>query len=261
MRARGHRPSQARLPRRSWYDSPWRIAGHTLTATCTIAVVALVLAMAVVPRLAGGAALTVLTGSMQPTLNPGDVVVTRAVTPSEVCSEVPVGTIVTFLPEPNDPALITHRVVGKTIGTFEDGTACRLITQGDHNSARDEPVSPEQVRGVFLYGLPAVGWVRQWVGDNVQLVAVVVAAAVIAYGLWTGVRRPRTRVLSVPGSAPSLTSVTPAPPQQAGDAVREQELRERELVLRERELVLRERELALRCEPAHDPTISVPSEA
>ncbi len=245
--------------RRAWYDSPWRIAGHALSATATIAVVALVLALAVVPRLLGGASLTVLTGSMEPTFRPGDVVVTRGITAQEVCADVAVGTVVTFLPEPGDPSLITHRVVGKTIGTFDDGTSCRLITQGDANSARDAPVSPEQVRGVFLYGLPGLGWVRQWVGQNLTLLAVVGAAALVGYGLWSGSRRPRTRVLSLP--VPAAAPAAPTPPVAAPGDEREIDLRERELVLRERELAVRERELALRTAGRPDPSATVTNEA
>lgn len=257
--------------RPAWYDSPWRIAGHAVSAALTIVVLAAVVALLVVPRVTGGASLTVLTGSMEPSLRPGDVVVTRGIDVDQVCSEVAIGTIVTYLPNPGDPALITHRVVGKTVGTFEDGTSCRLITQGDNNSAVDDPVSPAQVRGVFLYGLPKLGWARQWVGDNVQAVLVAAAVALVGYGLWSTTRRPRTRVLALPGSAPAgATNPTgagggpsPQPPGPwPGDpvsTVREQELRERELAVRERELALREQELALRTEP--DPSHPVTSEA
>lgn len=257
--------------RPAWYDSPWRIAGHAVSAALTIVVLAVVVALVVVPRVTGGASLTVLTGSMEPSLRPGDVVVTRGIDADQVCSEVSIGTIVTYLPNPGDPALITHRVVGKTVGTFEDGTSCRLITQGDNNSAVDDPVSPAQVRGVFLYGLPKLGWARQWVGDNTQMVLVAGAVALVAYGLWSTTRRPRTRVLTVPGTAPAGTTTPagggPHPPAGApwpGDPVssaREQELRERELAVRERELALREQELALRIVPDPDPSHPVTSEA
>lgn len=237
----GRRPVGQRL-RTPWYDSPWRIVGTALSSAATVAVVALVVALVVVPRLVGGASLTVLTGSMEPSLSPGDVVVTQGVDVDEVCTDVSVGTVVTFLPEPDDPALITHRVVGKTIGTFDDGTSCRLVTQGDTSSAADDPVSPAQVRGVLLYALPKLGWAQQWATGNPQGLLTVGAVALVAYGLWTS-RRPRSSVLVVPGGAPAQPDVAPQPAQ--GEA-RELELRERELAVRERELALREHELALR---------------
>lgn len=245
--------------RRPWYDSPWRIAGRVISSTLTVVVLGLVVALVVVPRLTGGASLTVLTGSMEPTFRPGDLVVVRGVSEDEVCAQVPVGTVVTFQAEPGDPALITHRVVGKTIGTFDDGTSCRLVTQGDNNSATDDPVSPAQVRGVFLYGLPKAGWVRQWVTEHVQIVGLLAAAAVAVYLLWPGSRRSTTRVLSVPPSGVPAAGLPAAPAAPVPDD-RERGLRERELDLREREIALRERELVLRAgEP--EPSTSVTSEA
>ncbi|WP_158370135.1 signal peptidase I [Cellulosimicrobium cellulans] len=249
----------------AWYDSPWRIAGHAVGTALALVLIGLVLALAVVPRLSGGASLTVLTGSMEPTFAPGDVIVVKGIDAAEVCAEVGVGEIVTFFPEPNDPALISHRVIGKTIGTFDDGTSCRLVTQGDANSAVDDPVSPEQVRGVFQYGVPKLGWARQWVGDNVQTVIVVAALALVALGIASSMRKPRTRVYAAPGgadgpaglggvpvdaapapSAPALAApASVAPALDAEDLAHERALRERDLDLRERELELRERELEL----------------
>jgi signal peptidase I len=265
--ARAVRPVRTRAP---WYDSPWRIAGHAVSAALTIAVVALIVALVVVPKATGGASLTVLTGSMEPTLMPGDVVVIKGVSAEQVCSDVSIGTIVTYLPTPNDPALITHRVVGKTIGTFDDGTSCRLITQGDNNSAVDEPVSPEQVRGVFLYGIPQLGWARQWAGGNIQILLMVGAAALVAYGLWTSMRKPKVRVLNAagitvgsdgsridPAGMPAggpLDATMPVASQDPAQGVFDRELRARELDLREREIELRARELELAWRRAGVPT-------
>lgn len=251
--------------RRSWYDSPWRIAGQAVSAALVVALIALVVAIAVVPRIAGGTSLTVLTGSMEPTFSPGDVVVVSGIDAADVCADVSVGDIVTFMPEPDDPTLITHRVVGKTVGSYDDGTSCRLITQGDANSTVDEPVSPEQVRGVFLYGVPKLGWVRQWAGDHVQVLMIVAAVALVGYGIYATVRRPRTRVVAVTGdadesAATGAAGATPTGPTGAGasdfradPAGTRLDLAERELALRERELDLRERELdfARRQEQVH----------
>jgi len=230
-----------RIPR-SWYESPWRIAGRAVWIAFVVTLLALIAALLVVPRVSGGTSLTVLTGSMEPTFAPGDVVAVRGVAPDQVCAEIGVGDIVTYLPEPGDPALITHRVVGKTVGTFDDGRDCRLITQGDANSAADAPVSPEQVRGAMLYSLPALGWVRQWATDNIVVLGVAFGAGLLGYGAWTTFRRPRTRVIVTSGrgvnDAPAA-SAAPVVPSVADD------LRIRELDLREREIAIREEELHL----------------
>ncbi|KAM9866258.1 hypothetical protein ACIFOC_01176 [Leucobacter aridicollis] len=241
----------ARKTTRGWYDSPWQIAARAIGSAFAIVVIAALAALLVVPRVLGGDSLTVLSGSMEPTFSPGDVVVVKGTDEAKVCTDVSVGQIVTYFPEPNDPTLITHRVIGKTIGTFEDGTSCRLITQGDANSSVDEPVSPAQVRGVFMYGVPGLGWIRQWVSQNPMIVAGIAAAVLIGWGALSSFRKPRTTVVSVPrpqGAGPSGTgAAVPAPTvtyQAPAAEPREQDLRERELAIREREIELRERELA-----------------
>ncbi|MFB9955484.1 hypothetical protein [Cellulomonas denverensis] len=93
---------------------------------------------------------------------------------------------------------------------------------------------------MFLYGIPKLGWLRQWTGDHVQVLMIAGAIALIGWGLWSTLRRPRTRVYAVPGTGPVTTpDVVPDAAPQAPD----DDLRRRELELRERELALREREL------------------
>lgn len=241
---------QAARVRRTWYDSPWKIAGQAVSLAVGVAIVAAVIAIVAVPRVTGGSSFTVLTGSMVPTFSPGDVVVDRGIAKDAVCRDISVGTIITYLPKKNDPALITHRVIGKTIGDFPDGTECRIITQGDANSAVDQPVSPEQVRGVFLFGIPKLGWIRQWVSGNMPTLGVVLAVGLLAWWFLGG-RRSKTRVIAMPGSTPATVSSATA--FTGTDTARDRELYARELDIRERELAVRERELATKS-TQYDPT-------
>ena len=205
-------------------DSPGRVIAATVYGVFVLVVLGLVVALAVVPKVTGSTALTVLTGSMKPTFRPGDVIVVRPVDAADVCDTITIGTIVTFLPEPDNPDLITHRVVAKTVGSYDDKTMCRLVTQGDANSAVDEPISPHQVRGVFWYGLPKLGWVKQRLLESST--GILLAGAVVALVWWLAPRR-RSEVVTVSSGAPST------------------DLSERELALREREVAVREAELAL----------------
>lgn len=223
--------------------SLWKSLGAFLGAIAAGVIIVVIATLFLIPRLLGGDSLTVLTGSMEPSLKPGDVVAVRGLAEEDVCTDVSIGDIVTYYPTPNDPALITHRVIAKTVGNYDDGTSCRLILQGDANSAADEPVSPEQVRGVFMYGIPAVGWARSWVEDNKILVFSVFA--LLAVGIYALDRaRPRTRIRTIAGAPIAPATASPAPDDDgasSGDA----SFRLRELDLRERELTLREREIAL----------------
>ena len=167
-------------------------AHRVLSAVTTCALVVVLSAavlLAVVPRLLGGAALTVLTGSMVPTYDPGDVVVVRGV--QDAAHEVEVGDVVTFQPVPDDPALVTHRVVEKVVSTR--GTT--FVTRGDANGADDDPLVPEQVKGVALYHVPWVGHLSLWLGGHRDAVVGGTAAVLLGYAavmlLRPGRRSPR----------------------------------------------------------------------
>jgi len=133
-----------------------------LTTCALLGAAILTVALVVVPRVTGGMSLTVLTGSMRPGINPGDVVVTRGIDAQQAAS-LNIGDVITFLPYPDDPTLVTHRIIGKAVGA--SGTA--FITQGDNNNSVDPwgPVHDFQVRGDVMYVVPKVGWARQWVGQ------------------------------------------------------------------------------------------------
>ena len=239
-----HPSATAQPPLRLQPTSPWRRAGRAATFTLGMAMLAAVVAVFLVPVLTGGASLTVLTGSMTPTFSPGDVLAVRGIEQSDVCADVRVGTVISYLPRPNDPTLITHRVVEKTAGEYPDGTSCRLVTQGDANSAADEAISPAQVRGVLLYSIPKLGWARQWVADN--MIAAGIASAVVALAWWfvTG-RRPRTRIYTVSSVDASAAETSAGAEHEEDLHLRDAALRKREADLLEREADLRDRELSL----------------
>ena len=171
-------------------------------ATCALLVVlAVAVALTVVPRLLGGAALTVLTGSMVPTYEPGDVVVVRGV--EDAAQEVQVGDVVTFQPVSDDPALVTHRVVEKVFSTR--GTT--FVTRGDANGADDDPLVPEQIKGVAVYHVPWVGHLSLWVGGHRGTVVGAAAALLLGYAAVMLVRPERSSAVDrtdvdVPAGAP-----------------------------------------------------------
>src|SRR5690625_4257651 len=79
-----------RSPRTGTAPSFWRGAASGAMTLLLIAALLLALAVAVLPRLLGGAGLTVLSGSMEPTYSPGDMVVA---VPQETYR---IGDVVTF---------------------------------------------------------------------------------------------------------------------------------------------------------------------
>lgn len=121
----------------------------------------------------------VLSGSMEPTTSPGDVVIVDAST------AVAVGDVITF--DDGNAVPTTHRVVG-----VEDGG---YVTQGDANQNPDAGlVAPRDVLGEVTLTIPWVGHVILWVNTPVGYVSLVVAPLVLLLGneLFAWARR-RTR--------------------------------------------------------------------
>lgn len=143
----------------------------------------------VVPKLLGGIPLTILSGSMEPNLPVGSLAVVLPVEPEDVR----LGDIVTYLPNPDDPTAISHRVIA--IDNHQDGTRTFTV-QGDANATADDPVQEYQVRGRVAYAVPWLGYVNSAVnGDQKSVAVYVVAGAFFLWAIslwWRAWRRRRT---------------------------------------------------------------------
>jgi signal peptidase len=180
-----------------------------------LSLAALAIAAAAVPALRGGQALTVLTGSMEPTFSPGDRIITEAVTPQDV----QVGDIISYLPNPDDPELITHRVIGIRSGVDDE---LSFITQGDANSAVDPIVTGKQVRFRYLYHIPYLGLLVEKAGGQSGMLVTVAAVAIIGYGVFLMLKpakksRPET---SDPEDFDEEPEYVSAAPRRAADTPR-----------------------------------------
>lgn len=176
-----------------------------------VAVLLLAVAVKVIPWVAGGESLVILTGSMEPTLDPGDVVAVRPVVvssnaagglfgvPAVAASSVRIGDIVTFQPVSDDPTLVTHRVVSKGFGP--DGLT--FTTRGDDNNASDAPIVAAQVKGLYLYRVPAVGYVFNLLGGVGSGAVGLLAVLLIGYGLYAVFAPPRTKPEAAAAAGPA----------------------------------------------------------
>ncbi|ASK65509.1 signal peptidase I [Brachybacterium avium] len=190
------------------------VAGALLNGL-SVGVLLLILGLGVItvalPALVGGMPLSVLTGSMRPTLPPGTLVVVKPV-PVE---EIGVGDVITFQIESGKPAVVTHRVIARSVDSASGEV--RFTTQGDANNTPDpEPVRPAQVRGKVWYAVPYLGWVNQAVDGQTRSWAIPVLAGVLfLYAAWTvgsGVRdRRRAKRERVERDASSRESSSPPP--------------------------------------------------
>ncbi len=133
-------------------------------------------ALVVVPKATGARPLTVLSGSMAPTYEPGDVVVVRPA----VKDRLAIGDVITFQANSGDPSLTTHRITGVVL----TGEGREYVTQGDANGAADpKPISAEQIRGKVWYSLPLVGYAALWAAGGALRTALDLGAvALLVYG-------------------------------------------------------------------------------
>jgi len=127
----------------------------------------------VLPVVIGWTATVVVSGSMVPSLRPGDVVVVSPAGAGDIAKLTP-GTII-LVADPGHPGrLLTHRLVGFT----PNG---ELITKGDANAVRDgRSVPPSGLRGVARLRIPWIGSPRLWVRDRKPVPLLALGVLVVA---------------------------------------------------------------------------------
>jgi signal peptidase I len=146
-----------------------------------VLVLALVLTL---PALTGHRSMTVLTGSMEPTLETGSVVVDEVIHPTEAR----IGDIVTFTDPANQGRLITHRLRRARV----EGNTAHMVTKGDANDTVerwDVPVDGEIGR-VILH-VPKLGHVRALVGTRQGYMVLMVGLLLLGGWVLMDVWRPR----------------------------------------------------------------------
>jgi signal peptidase len=135
--------------------APRRVAALAIrTASYAVigAISTVLIVSVVVPRIAGAQPYTIETGSMQPKLPPGTLVVVKPIEPRDIG----IGDVLTYQLRPGEPAVVTHRVVAQGV---DGGGRPVFWTKGDANSATDaRPVRSVQVRGKLWYSVPYVGY-------------------------------------------------------------------------------------------------------
>jgi signal peptidase len=136
------------------------------------------------PRLFGLEMFVVTSGSMRPSIEPGDVVMVNTGT-----NHHRVGDVITFRPLDESTLYVTHRVVEVS---GRNGVTTEYLTKGDANPDRDfEPVVANQVVGSVSAVFPFVGRVVLGLRDPrfVLMVGMAVALAETANALQRRERR------------------------------------------------------------------------
>ena len=128
-----------------------------VSGVCAAVVTALVglMAWSFLPMLAGWQPTVVLTGSMQPRIAPGDVVLSAPLAPGDVQA----GRVLWFT-DPDRGITLVHRATQ----IADDGS---ITTQGDANQSPDAtPITEADVLGLPRLRIPVVGLPVIWAGQQ-----------------------------------------------------------------------------------------------
>lgn len=160
------------------------VSGWTLRVALTAMVAATLglMAWSLIPLALGWHGRVVLSGSMQPAIDPGDVVVVVPVDPSTLRP----GQAVAFRDPARPERVDIHRVVGRR----GDGA---FITKGDANAQTDStPVPASDVLGLPRLRVPWVGLPQYWWQQR-EYAKIGVAVLVLTAAIWVVVAGPSRR--------------------------------------------------------------------
>lgn len=178
-----------------------------LTTTLLVLAVAAFVALAIGPRLFGYQTSTMLTGSMAPLINPGDVVVTQPV----AVSDLKVGDIITYAIPVEDQRIETHRIT--EITTNADGTIA-VQTKGDANNGPDPWTATIEGTKVdrHVVTVPYVGTAIRALRDPIVLnILMYGAPGILVISLLAGIWRKSPEAEASTGSATWQTNSTATP--------------------------------------------------
>lgn len=154
---------------------PW------ILALVLAAAVLLVLGASVLtgdPMPLGFGAASVLSGSMEPELSVGDLLLVVAV------DDYRVGDVIVYR---TGKTPVTHRIV--SIGDSE------VVTKGDANNTPDTPISREQILGKVVLAIPCAGYVVNVIKTPAGTLAVALLALWLLAGSFRGEKKETARQL------------------------------------------------------------------
>jgi signal peptidase I len=171
--ARSRVDAPARLARGGLTFALWLMIGFSLCLTAVVAA----------PSVFGYRTLTVISGSMEPTLGTGSVVIDEVIRPIEARP----GDILTFN-DPHRKRLLTHRLRSMRV----DGGNAYIVTQGDANHAPERWSIPLRGEvGRVAYHVPKLGYARELISRRGVRLGLLGAVFLIGALLLLDVWRPK----------------------------------------------------------------------
>ena len=169
-----------------------------------------------VPKLGGYCPLIVLTGSMEPEINSGDLIICRQIAGGEVA----VGDIIAFFdPDSTGTAVLTHRVVE----IIENDGVLAFRTKGDANNAEDRlPVPAADLVGAYQFRIAGAGNAAMFMQTTAGLIVCVVLPLILLVG-WDLIRRRRFEAQNRQDTAALLAELEALRAQKAAEQPQKQD--------------------------------------
>lgn len=135
-----------------------------------------------VPKVAGYCPMIVLTDSMYPLIQSGDLIICQTIDAEAVeASDV----IAFFDPAGSGTSIVTHRVVE----VIEEGNTISFRTKGDANNAEDSALVPaDNLVGIYKSRIPSAGNIAMFM-QTTQGLIICVIVPIIALVLYDVIRR------------------------------------------------------------------------
>jgi len=129
-----------------------------------------------VPSIGGVFPLIVLTDSMYPEIESGDLIICNTADADDIKE----GDIISFFdPEGNGSSIVTHRV----IEIIRDGDKISFRTRGDNNNTEDRlPIAADDLVGIYKTRIPNAGHVAMFMQSTTGLIICVVLPIVLLVG-------------------------------------------------------------------------------
>jgi len=129
-------------------------------------------ALVLLPVAIGWRPYTVLTGSMRPRIQPGDVVMDKPI----LATQIHVGKVVTFKDMEREGKLVTHRVRSVS----RQGNMVSVETRGDANNTSEHwSVAADGHVGQVMYTLPMVGRIGHAIRNPIGILILVIVPCFI----------------------------------------------------------------------------------
>lgn len=147
----------------------------SLAITLILILVVCAAALTIIGPFIGWRVNVVLSGSMEPALQTGSVILTRPIAPEQVKA----GDIILFSSGPGGSFYTTHRVIG-----ISQSPDLQFTTKGDANKDKDpSPVSSAQLAGVLVLGIPYLGYILPLIKTPLGIVMLIGLPALILIAL------------------------------------------------------------------------------